>query len=286
MTIAACYLCPEGVVLGADSTSTMFVPHPHEPCDHYFNYGQKVFEIGENATLGITTWGLGSLGTISYRTLVAELADQLTQSRPADVGEVAWRWNTLFWSHYGPMTDAARTKVREIVAKGDQASDDEKKELRLIRDALACGFCIGGNCPPQRAPAAFEMWFHADMIQPEPPRAIAAGKPRFWGWSNFLDRLNLGIDEQTFEAILGSGKWVGSREELRVLVRQAALTIPLQLPIREAVDWVHSAIYTTIKAMKFSHFRPACGGPVEVAVITTDRRFRWVRHKKLGVAIR
>jgi hypothetical protein len=28
-----------------------------------------------------------------------------------------------------------------------------------------------------------------------------------------------------------------------------------------------------------------CGGPIEIAVITTDRRFRWVRHKDWDVAI-
>jgi hypothetical protein len=37
--------------------------------------------------------------------------------------------------------------------------------------------------------------------------------------------------------------------------------------------------------MKFSHMAPVCGGPVEVAVITTDRRFRWVRHKRFDAAI-
>jgi len=42
---------------------------------------------------------------------------------------------------------------------------------------------------------------------------------------------------------------------------------------------------TINKAMKFSHMAPVCGGPVEIAVITTDRKFRWVRHKKFDAAI-
>ncbi len=41
----------------------------------------------------------------------------------------------------------------------------------------------------------------------------------------------------------------------------------------------------TIKTMKFSHMAPVCGGPVEIAVVTTDRKFRWVRHKKFDAAI-
>jgi len=38
--------------------------------------------------------------------------------------------------------------------------------------------------------------------------------------------------------------------------------------------------------MEFSHTAPVCGGPVEIAVITTDRSFRWVHHKRFDAAIR
>jgi len=40
-----------------------------------------------------------------------------------------------------------------------------------------------------------------------------------------------------------------------------------------------------MEAMKSAHLAPVCGGPIEIAVITTDRPFRWVRHKLLGEAI-
>jgi hypothetical protein len=57
------------------------------------------------------------------------------------------------------------------------------------------------------------------------------------------------------------------------------------LPIRDAIDFVHSSIYSTIKALKFSQFPQVCGGPIEIAVITSDRPFRWVRHKRFDAAI-
>ena len=53
----------------------------------------------------------------------------------------------------------------------------------------------------------------------------------------------------------------------------------------EAIDWVHTVIYTTIKAMKFSHYVPICGGPIEIALISSDRKFRWVRHKRFDEAL-
>ena len=51
------------------------------------------------------------------------------------------------------------------------------------------------------------------------------------------------------------------------------------------IDFVHACIASTIKAMKFSNLAQICGGPIEIAVITTDRRFRWVRHKEWDAAI-
>ena len=79
MTIAACYLSAEGVVLGTDSTATMFVSGPGGQIGsyHHFNFTQKLFEFGDRgSTVGIALWGLGSLGNKSWRTLIAEIADK------------------------------------------------------------------------------------------------------------------------------------------------------------------------------------------------------------------
>jgi hypothetical protein len=96
VTIAACYLSPEGLVLGADSTSTYANPDGH----HYFNHGQKLFEVGESSSLGIVTWGLGGLAVSSYRMLIAQLADALKAQPAISVAEVAQRWCDHFWPVY------------------------------------------------------------------------------------------------------------------------------------------------------------------------------------------
>ena len=85
--------------------------------------------------------------------------------------------------------------------------------------------------------------------------------------------------------ILNSGKWSGTEQDLLEIVGRGFLTPPSNLPIREAIDYLYAEIFTTIKAMKFSQLAPICGGPIEIAVITTDRPFRWVCHKELSRAI-
>ena len=66
MTIAACYVSSEGVVLGVDSTSTMRAPGWP---DRHYDYEQKLFELGEKSTLAIAMWGIGALEPLSYRTI-------------------------------------------------------------------------------------------------------------------------------------------------------------------------------------------------------------------------
>src|SRR6266404_9143428 len=95
MTIAACYVSPEGIVFGADSTTSF-----NFGGFHYYNHNQKLFEIGEESTLAIVTWGLAGLGEKSHRTLFAELGDDLKRAPPNSVKKVADRWAAMLWAAY------------------------------------------------------------------------------------------------------------------------------------------------------------------------------------------
>jgi hypothetical protein len=94
------------------------------------------------------------------------------------------------------------------------------------------------------------------------------------------------MEERTFRSIIASGMWSGSDNDLYAILQQhGTLMAPANIPIREAIDWVYSSVLTTIKAMKFSYLAPICGGPIEIATVTTDRSFRWVSHKGLDEAV-
>jgi hypothetical protein len=101
-----------------------------------------------------------------------------------------------------------------------------------------------------------------------------------------ISRLTNGIADEVREAILTSGKWAGTPQEFDAIASSARLAHPVTVPIREAIDFTHACLLTTIKAIKFSNSPKVCGGPIELAVITTDRPFRWIQHKDWDVAIR
>ena len=287
MTIAACHLSSEGVVFGADSTATMFVPGPVPAASvapHQFDCAQKIFEIGQEGTLGITMWGLGGLGAVSYRTLVAQFADSLAAAPAATMREAADRWNQDFWSRYSAEFAPSLQRAQQLLGQPARSSAEES-ELAYYRQSLSGGFCIGGYLLRDRSAEAYEISFGPTLTTPGQVQALPVGATQFWGVPELVKRLTYGIDFALADAILRSGKWTGTVQDFAALMEPYRLVQPLGLPIREAIDLVYASIYTTIKAMKFSHLERVCGGPVEIAVITTDRPFRWVRHKGFDAAV-
>jgi len=289
MTIAACYLSSEGVVLGADSTSTVFVAGrgTQSGSVHQYNFAQKVFEFGpRGSTVGVALWGLGSLGRKSWRTLVAEMADEAHESKVATLKEVASIAATSFGKEYeAAFGEQWLARARSLQAKDKERTPAENAEYDRLLQTFSGGICLGGRWGTGREPSAFEIQFDPSGTAVPEPAELPRGTTKFWGCPNLVERLIRGTDFPTYLRIVRSGKWSGTREDLIALLEEEALGQPYDLPIREAIDWIYASIYTTIKAMKFSHLAPVCGGPIEVAVITSDRPFRWVRHKHLGQAI-
>jgi hypothetical protein len=137
-------------------------------------------------------------------------------------------------------------------------------------------------------PQAFQVVFDPRLAKPQPV-SLPTNVPMYWGVPNMIQRLLMGIDPDLLGELLASGKWPGQEaQQLLHLVRMRALGLSwgdFIMPIRDAIDFVHASIYSTIKALKFSQLPQTCGGPIEIAVITSDRPFRWVRHKRFDAAI-
>ena len=289
MTIAVCMVVPEGVVLGADSTASHTPGHGQF---HYFNNNQKLFEIGEGSTLGLLTWGLASFNDLSYRTLIAKLADDLLSTPHQSVKEVAERWVKLAYEAYMRIFENEIEEYRKLErldafgkakpnSKNGARNEEQEKRLNYLSNTYLAGFCIAGHCLPDRVTSAFKLEF--DLGLRTPPTPVQVPSLEYWGVKNFIDRLFNGFDPFLKDAL--SENWVGSSEQLDTTLRRTQLGPPISMPLRDAIDFVHFCIHATIKVFKFSHLNQVCGGPIELAVISSDRKFRWVKHKSLDAAI-
>jgi hypothetical protein len=289
MTVAICCITPEGIVLGADSTASFMVPGNGF---HYLNHNQKIFELGCESTLGMATWGLASLDGLSHRTQFAKFSDYLKVNPKSSVLEVAESWVDFFWESFLPYIAPIMPRLEGLHAKqpndplqeqSETHRTKEEEEIYLqLSQGLVVGFCLAGYQITDRAPYAYEMVFDPLSGKPTP---VAIHGTRCWGAPRIFDRLIRGIDPEITRAIMESGKWSGTVSELIEIANSHTLYIH-HMPIRDAVDFVYSCVSSTIKSLKFSSLSQICGGPIEIAVITTDRPFRWVRHKEWDAAIR
>lgn len=274
--------------MAADSTSTYM--HGFHP--QHFSYGQKLFEVGEHSSVGIITWGMGGLSTGSHRTLIARLADDLKMKPPSDLKDVATRWSGQFWQAYSASSEIAQIHALSAKPPCDPTNPMDPSRRTWTEEAwfgsmlraLPVGFCVGGYVENDRTPAAFEVFFDP-LHGPPSPTALPPAQS-FWGVPSFIGRLINGCAAEVRSGILGSGKWNGTEADLDSLIAPHKLVHPSTVPIREAIDFTHACLYATIKALKFSGSPRVCGGPIEIAVITTDRPFRWVQHKPWDVAIK
>ena len=254
---------------------------PARGATHYYQYAQKIFEFGD---VGAVHWGLGGLFQTSFRTLFAEIADEAKKTEPDGLLELAALASSVFWKTYSALFESEIKRAGDLHAKGDLRTDDENGELDGLL-SFSGGICLAGRWGNSRRPQAFEIAYGPLLDSPPKPEELEFCTVNLWGWPNIMYRLIRGMDYPLFSRILDSEKWTGTPEELMELVSEGALGQPYDLPLREAIDCVYASLYSTIKALKFSHWPEVCGGPIEMAVISTDRPFRWVRHKSLGEAI-
>lgn len=263
MTIAAAYVTSEGVVLGADSTITI------GNGVQLMNHNQKVFEIGSDSRYGLCTFGAGVVGSTSHRTIAAKVGDWAeSQSTP-------------------PTTQAVANELMRLISS-----------LAPANPLFSVGYYVGGCDPTTRDPRCFYVQVSYDpqigkAVQSCTPLGIGA---HFAGQPHFFLRLFKGIDHGLQEALRQAlGKMIdpanpplGEKQfdsVLQSLLPYFAAQGFQDLPIRDAIDYLHSILHVTIKAMKFSIGTPVCGGLAELAVMTTDRNFRWVLHKGFDSAI-
>lgn len=262
MTIAAAYLVSDGVVLGADSSTTVQIFTPQGAgVVQLLTHSQKVFEVGQNSRLGLCTWGAGSIGENSHRTIAALLADKL---------------NSEF-----TIQDAAKELVSIVEPLVKEAKID------------FVGYYLGGWNPGSHKPDCYRIEVNKDESKIEP---LSLGLCSFSGNPIFFARVFRGYDmrlkdnlkRELKQALVDSVKETFDDIFNNAFEKAAASLITAgfkDLPIREAIDFLYSYLHITLKAEKFKFGPPSCGGPIEVGFISTDRSFRWVRHKPFSSAI-
>lgn len=263
MTITVCILVPTGIVLAADSRQLTQSVRGHWRVDS--DNANKIFQLGPHLTASV--YGQGtyyfsetespqSIGSILH-SVASQFTDDITVSEAAS--RIYQRVTNEFNRH------------RDVTGTEQEGS---------------VGFYVAGYSPGESIGELYRCEFPGKVTLERKTNDAGA----VWnGQREIVDRLILGYDPRLFGFL--------NRSETHIELTDAKWRQKLQLhinfqtmPLQDAVDLAVLLVHTTIKLEQLSDGIigapgqiPACGGDIDVAVITPEEGFRWLQRKQLKV---
>jgi len=263
VTLAVTVVCQDGVVVAADSRTTLA---NHRMLRVGSDFTHKVFESGRVA---VATYGDAFVGGRSIASHMAEFA--VVEAGNCDhPGPVAEKLSAFFGDRY----DA-------------QAVDDP--EDNSPPPVAALGFLVGGY----DAAGVGEAW---EVILPdriiEPIATTADGGGAAWrGQSDVVTRLIRGSDLELLERLADAHQLGSELHQLTPLLDACGYRIPFDsMNLQDGIDFAVLCIHTTIDVQRLTlgpvattpEFSwPGVGGPVEIATVTAMGGFDWVQRTTL-----
>jgi len=276
MTIAISLKVNDGVVLAADSASTLVgrdeTGGPSGVVNVY-NHANKVFNLRKGLPIGAITWGSGSIGPASISTLAKDVRRRFSGKDPDHsdwhldpdnytIEQVAERLRGFIYDElYVPAYD-------------DWPDDQRKPDL---------GFIVAGYS--SNAAMADEFQIAIVNGDCEPPLALRQGETSGLTWNGqpeAISRQLLGFDPalpDVMQNLLGVPQdQIGPAIETIRSALQSPL-VQAAMPFQDAIALAEFLVDLTIKVSRFAPGAPTVGGEIEIAAISKHEGFKWVRRK-------
>lgn len=273
MSIAVLIAVHDGVVLAADSASTLTITGPPGTTPagmvaaNVYDNANKIFNLVKGLPIGCITFGSGNIGNASIGTLIKDLRKKLT------AGELGFKPEKY------TMKDVA-----SILA--DFLNDECHKLDPAARAAIGTGFLIGGYSSGGDLGESWSIEIKQGVAQaPNKLREPKDAGVSWGGQGEVLQRIMLGFSPQIFDVLAKVSKPPGNAQIIAqqlAPVLQASMQAPMvfaPMPIQDAIDLARFLVHA---ASMFSRFIPGpnvVGGPIEIAAITKHEHFKWISRK-------
>lgn len=257
MSIAVSVKVRDGIVLGTDSMSQIYMKDPQGRIGvaQTYSNAHKLFQIA--LSIGVMTYGAGNIGKRSVQGLLEDFNREASESTKANVQEVAKALLKFFKDIYE-----------------EQLTGVKKEERPLV------GVFVGGYSHNSAFPEEWEFQI------PQNPKATPVRPKESFGtsWRGVslpFTRLHMGIDPRIHDRL----KELGVDESILRQAREPFKTSVAYdaMPLQDAINFAHHILRTTVDHTTFEIGPPSCGGPLDIAVITRLDGFRWVTERKLTV---
>lgn len=293
MTIAVALKVNDGLVLAADSASTIMAGGNGGDVVNVYNHANKIFNLHKGLPIGLMTWGLGGLGGSSISTLAKDLRRRFTNpleehaswhldKAAYSISGVADRVKTFFYDErYKPAADAAKATAARAVADAVEAGKEPPAETEYP----SVGFLVAGYSPAQ--PQAEEYLLVLSQDGCEGPTPLNPGDQIGVSWAGQPEAINrlvhgYGLDiARAFVDDFGLDPR-NVNEAVDTLTRRLSAGEQLvnpAMPFQDAIDLAEFLVYVSIQWSRFMPGSPTVGGPIETAAISKHEGFKWVTRK-------
>jgi hypothetical protein len=262
MTLAVTVVCQDGVVVSADSRTTLA---NHRMLRVGSDFTHKVFESGGVA---VATYGEAFVSDRSVASHMDEFA--VVEAGNCHLpGPTARKLADFFGERYDEQAEQA------------DAPDDTPPP-----GVAALGFLVGGY-DDAGVGEAWEVTLPDRAV--EQIATTANGGGAAWrGQSDVVTRIVRGSDLDLLGRLAATHKLTDQLDELEPLLDACSYRIPLDsMNLQDGIDFAVLCIRTTIDVQRLTlgpvatapEFSwPGVGGPIEIATVTATGGFRWVQR--------
>ncbi len=262
MSIAISVKVNDGVVLAADSASTILLRTPQGEVGavKVYNNANKIFNLYKGLPIGCVTFGAGSIGNASIATLIKDFRHAITLG-PDEIQKDSYQVEDI--TH----------RMAAFLRNAMRIAGVSNSPLGVI----VCGYSSGGRLA--------EEWSlelsGAESVEVSKVREADECGLRWGGEAESLHRLVVGFSPVVEDTITKVAADRSAVAGMMNLVRQRALAplIHPAMPIQDAIDLARFLVEVAVSFSRFTPGAPIVGGPVEIAAITKHECFKWVTRK-------
>lgn len=269
MTIAVTVKVHDGLVLAADSASTVIGPDGVTVITVY-NHANKLFNLYKGLPIAGMTWGAGSIGKASISTLAKDLRRRLMGADPAHSD---WKLDPENYS-----MESVAKRAREFLYEELYVPAFEKQATKP-----AMGFAVAGYSSASDLAEEWRIDIKGDGSCAEPIEVRPKdGTGMSWnGEPEAITRLvmghGVGLPQALADLGVPKGQIAQAVQQIQARLR-ADLILP-PMPIQDAIDVAEFLVHTTVMFSRFTPGAPTVGGPIEIAAVTKHEGFRWIKRK-------
>jgi hypothetical protein len=289
MTICVSVKVSEGLVLAADSTSTLqgSLVMPDGTISppqilKTFNHARKLSHI-KDYPIGTLAWGGGEIGSRTIESLIKEYEYHLPslEEEYEKLKERRMRGESAVDTDFPySVEQIAKNLFRHVKGAYEAAHANTPVEQRPVTGILVSGYSAGQFFPEQWA---LDIPNSPEIIRIRPDES---GKPVFganwYGMTDAIVRLHWGRDDQAL-ALLAQ-RFQVEVSEIHSILEPFQYPVPFEgMPLQDAIDYAVYLVNVVIGRFRFSIGPEFCGGDIDVAVVTPDA-FTWIRRKSWRIS--